>query len=255
MTVAPFPVKSDTPDGSDRGPTTAPLANVSLFAELVERVMGRHRGLPGMAVWYGPSGYGKTRAAVYAANRFRAYYIEVGATWTQAKFCRALLVQLGLPSTGTVADMAERIIDALRASRRPLIIDEFDHVVARKYVDLVREIHDQSGAAIILIGEEMLPHKLKVFERFHNRVLDWCPAQPCDGRDAGILVGVFAAGITVAPDLLARIVKESGGRPRRIAVNLDRVREYCELEGLDAIDAARWGSRPLFSGEPPARRA
>nr|WP_255542748.1 ATP-binding protein [Azospirillum sp. INR13] len=106
-----------------------------------------------MAVWYGPSGYGKTRAAVYGANRFRATYVECGATWTQAKFCRALLIQLGLPSTGTVADMAERIIDALRTSRSPLIIDEFDHVVARKYVDLVREIHDQSGAAIILIGD------------------------------------------------------------------------------------------------------
>ncbi|RJF84843.1 ATP-binding protein [Azospirillum cavernae] len=257
MTVAPFPVKSDATaaDATEQPLVTAPLANVSLFAELAERVTGRHRGLPGMAVWYGPSGYGKTRAAIYGANRFRATYVEVGATWTQAKFCRALLTQLGLPPTGTVADMAERIIDALRGSRRPVIIDEFDHVVTRKYVDLVREIHDQSGAAIILIGEEMLPHKLKLFERFHNRVLDWCPAQPCDGRDAGILVGVFAPGIAVAADLLTRIVKESGGRPRRIAVNLDRVREYCELEGLDAIDVARWGSRPLFSGEPPARRA
>ncbi len=251
MTVTPFPIKPE----ADEPLTTAPLANVSLFAELLERLLGRHRNLPGMAVWYGPSGYGKTRAAVYGANRFRATYIECGATWTQAKFCRALLTQLGLPATGVVADMVERIIDALKGARRPLIIDEFDHVVARKYVDLIREIHDKSNAAIVLIGEEMLPHKLKPSERFHNRILDWCPAQPCDGRDAGILVDVFAAGIRVAPDLLALIVKESGGRPRRIAVNLDRVREYCELEGLDAIDAARWGKRPLFSGEPPARRA
>ncbi|WP_051340937.1 AAA family ATPase [Azospirillum halopraeferens] len=252
MTITPFPVK---PGSGDEMPDTAPLANVALFAELLERLLGRHRNLPGMAVWYGPSGYGKTKSAVYGANRFRSYYIECGATWTQAKFCRSLLTELGLPPTGTVADMVERAIGALKVSRRPLIIDEFDHVVARRYVDVIREIHDQSGAAIVLIGEELLPHKLKQFERFHNRVLDWQPAQPCDARDAGILVQVFAPGIAVAPDLLARIVRVSDGRPRRIAVNLDRVREYCELEGLGAIDADRWGVRPLFSGEPPARRA
>lgn len=247
MTVATFPVKPEAPN-------TAPLANVTLFAELAERVVSRNRNLPGMAVWYGPSGYGKTKSATYGANQFRAFYIECGSTWTQAKFCRALLGELGLPPKGTVADMVERAIGALKASRRPLIIDEFDHVVARKYVDLVREIHDQSGAAILLIGEELLPHKLQQFERFHNRVLDWQPAQPCDVRDASQLAQMFAPGIAIGADLLARIVTVSSGRPRRIAVNLDRVREYCELEGLTAIDAARWGDRPLFSGEPPARR-
>lgn len=251
MTVAPFPVKAEGTAPLD----TAPLANVSLFAELLERIVGRNRNLPGMAVWYGPSGFGKTKSAVYGANRFRAYYIECGSTWTQAKFCRALLTELGLPPTGTISDMVDRAIMTLKTTRRPLIIDEFDHVVARKYVDVVREIHDQSGAAIVLIGEELLPHKLKPFERFHNRVLDWLPAQPCAERDAAILAQMFAPGIALAADLLARIVRDSGGRPRRIAVNLDRVREHCDLNGLTAIDLAGWGNRPLFTGEPPARRA
>ncbi len=253
MTVTALPVK---PDGSADLPATAPLANVSIFAELLERLLGRTVGLPGMAVWYGPSGYGKTRAAVFGANRFRAFYVEVGSSWTKAHFCREVLKELGMPATGTVAVMIDAIAATLRASRRPLIIDEADHIVARKYIDDVREIHDRakSAASIVLIGEELLPHKLKMFERVHNRFMDWVPAQPCDTRDAGMLAQMFAPGVNVAPDLIARIVRQSDGRPRRIAVNLDRVREYCELEGLDAIDAGRWGDRPLFSGEPPARR-
>lgn len=258
MTVTPFPATPFPvrPDAAEQAAVTAPLANVSIFAELLERLLGRTPGLPGMAVWYGPSGLGKTRSAVYGANRFRAYYVEVGSSWTKAHFCRQVLQQLGMPATGTVAAMIDSIAATLRASRRPLIVDEADHIVARKYIDDIREIHDRAGgsASIVLIGEELLPHKLKAFERVHNRMMDWKPAQPCDTRDAGQLVQLFAPGIAVAADLLARIVKESGGRPRRIAVNLDRVREYCELEGLDAIDAARWGDRPLFSGEPPARR-
>lgn len=242
---------SSAPGGGD----TAPLTNVALFLELAQRVAARHRQLPGMAVWYGPSGYGKTKSATYGANAVRAHYIECGSTWTQAKFTRALATELGIPAQGTVADLVERVIVSLKISRRPLIIDEFDHVVSRKYVELVREIHDQSGAAIILIGEEMLPHKLKTWERFHNRVLDWQPAQPCGGDDARRLAAMYAPGVSIADDLLAKIVAASGGRPRRIAVNLDRLRETAALEGWKAVDAATWGARPLFSGEPPARRA
>lgn len=234
---------------------TAPLANVTLFMELAERAASRRRDLPGMAVWYGPSGYGKTKSAVFGANATRAYYVECGMTWTQAKFARALATELGVASQGATGDLVERIIGALRLSKRPLIIDEFDHVVTRKYVELVREIHDQSGAAIILIGEELLPHKLKTWERFHNRVLDWQPAQPCSTVDARALAALFAPGLGVADDLLLKIVTESGGRPRRIAVNLDRLREAAELEGWRQVDLANWGKRPLFSGEPPKVRA
>lgn len=235
-------------------PTLAMLTNVSLFAELMERVMGRHRELPGMACFYGPSGFGKTKAAIFAANRWRAHYLEVGSTWTQAKFCHSLAIELGLPEKGTIGDLVERIIVALKTSRRPLIIDEFDHVVTRKYCDLVREIHDQTQAAFVLLGEELLAHKLTAFERVHNRVMYWQPAQPCDRADARRLTPIFIPGVEIGDDLLDRIVAASGGRPRRVAVNLDLVRETAVLEGWTRIDATAWGERPLFKGEPPARR-
>lgn len=245
---------SDKPNQVNSYGDTAPLANVSLFAELCERVKSRHRDLPGMAVWYGPSGYGKTKSAIYGANVHRARYIEVGSSWTQVKFARALAVELGVPASGTLGDLVDRIIIAMKTLRCPLIIDEFDHIVSRKYVELVREIHDKSGGAIILIGEENLPHNLKIWERIHNRVLDWQPAQPCGAADAGRLAQMYAPGVTIADDLLARIVVESAGRPRRIAVNCDRVREAAVLEGWATVSLAEWGKRSLFSGDPPERR-
>jgi hypothetical protein len=47
----------------------APLRNVGLFGELVDKVQRRAQHLPGLACFYGHSGYGKTRSAVLAANR------------------------------------------------------------------------------------------------------------------------------------------------------------------------------------------
>jgi len=234
--------------------TTAPLRNVSLFSGLVERVVTRPRHLPGMATFHGPSGYGKTKAAVYAAQRHRAYYVEVGESWTKAKFCKALLVELGLQPRGTVADMIDQIIGQLVVTDRPLIIDEFDHVVRRKYHELIREIHDKSEAAILLIGEELLPQMILHSERLHNRMLDWAPAQPADAADTGQLARLFAPEIDLAPDLAELIAKRADGRIRRIAVNIEKIRQEALVNGWESVDAATWGERELFSGKPPAGR-
>jgi len=234
--------------------TIAPLRNVSLFRELMQRVQGRAAHLPGMATFHGPSGYGKTFAATYAAHKARAFYVEVGETWTRKKFCQALLTELGGNPRGSVADLVEQIIERLSLVQRPVIIDEADHVVKRGYIDLIREIHDKTTGTIILIGEELLPHKLLAFERVHNRMLDWGQAEPAGADDAGHLARLFAPRVTIHDDLLQRIAQQSDGRVRRICVNIERVREFAAVEGYAAVGLAEWGDQPLHTGQPPARR-
>ncbi|MGB4867277.1 MAG: ATP-binding protein [Hyphomicrobium sp.] len=239
-------------------PTFAPLRNLGLFSELVDRVITRSPSLPGMACFYGHSGYGKTFSAVYAANKSRAYYVEVGETWTRKTLCHAILRELGLGGAvqGTLPDLVSSIVDRLAEDRdRPLIIDEADHVVKKGMVDLVREIHDKSQAPVIWIGEELLPVKLQKFERTHNRMLDWVAALPCDVTDTRHLARLNAPGIDIADDLINAVAKASDGRARRIAVNCDRVRERAVALGKKKITLADWGSQPFFTGEPPRRRA
>lgn len=236
------------------GGTIAPLRNVVLFDELLDRVVSRRKHLPGLGVFYGFSGLGKTFSATYGAQRHRALYVEVGESWTKAAFCKALLTELGVRPRGTTADMINAIIAHLVDLERPLIIDEFDHVVARRYVETVREIHDKSGAPIILIGEELMPEKLLEWERFHNRILDHVAAQPTTAEDAAVLARLYVPGVEIGGDLLDHINRKSDGRVRRVIVNLERVRKSALLEGWDAVDMATWGDRPLFSGLPPQAR-
>ena len=44
------------------------LRNVTLFMQLVERLTHRPGGLPGFGCFYGYSGFGKTRAAVFSGS-------------------------------------------------------------------------------------------------------------------------------------------------------------------------------------------
>lgn len=235
--------------------TIAPLKNVTLFTEALQRVINTPSGLPKMATFSGFSGYGKTWSANYASNLFKALYVEMGDSWSKHGFCDQLLAELGVPTSGTLDKKVSAIIRSLITSERPLIIDEFDIAIKKGFLDLVREIQDKSGAPMMLIGEELLPQKLEQNERFHNRILDFVQAAPADREDIEHLVKLYCPGVKLESDLLDALHKISQGRPRRIVVNLQRIRELSELTGQATINLQKFGMDRLATGLSPARRA
>lgn len=234
--------------------TVAPLKNVGALVELIDRVQKRGHGLPGMATFYGPSGYGKTTAAVYAANRYRAYSVQVKSAWTAKKLCTAILQDLGLPAARTIADMIDDISGEIAKSGRPLIIDEADQLVARNMIEIVRDIYESSGATVILIGEELLPQKLQKWERVHGRMLDWVGAQPGDLGDVKHLARIYCGNIELDAELQDYLLKESNASIRRICINLDRVREFAFTKGIGKVTLRDWGKTGFFTGTAPAPR-
>lgn len=236
--------------------TTAPLKNVQFFTEVLVRTINTPSYLPRMATFHSPSGYGKTTSAIYASNKYEAIYIEVGDSWSKNSFCDALLKELGVHMKGTIATKVEKIILELVMLDKPLIIDEFDILIRKNCLDLVREIQDKTNIPMVLIGEELLVQKLEQNERFHNRILEpFVAAQPCDKEDVRVLCQLYCPDIHIENDLMDRIHKLSQGRARRICVNLHYIKEFCAMEGLNSIDLDRFGEKNLATGMSPARRA
>lgn len=233
----------------------APLTNVGLMASLVERVMGRAEGLPGLGTFHGFSGYGKSIAATYAMNRYRCVLVQIKSCWTRKYLCNRIATELELKPAKTIPEMVEQIGEELAASGRVLILDEADHLCTRPLIELVRDIYESAGAGIVLIGEEHLPAKLQAWERVHNRVLDWVAAQPATLSDAQMLARLYCPSVTVADDLLSMLHEASHGNCRRVCVNLNRLAEHAAAEALDAIIISDlptdWA---WFTGTPPKRR-
>lgn len=238
--------------------SVAPLRNVAALVTLIERTQNRAPSLPGMACFYGPSGYGKTTAAVYASNRFNAHVVQMKSAWTQRKLCTAVLADMGQPhARGSVADMVDQIAEALARSGRPLLIDEADFLVKRKSVEIVRDIYESSGASVILIGEELLPQKLQQWERVHGRMLDWVAAEPGSLADVDHLARIYCAGVTLDPALKKRLLAQSGASIRRICINLDRLAEQARTRGASRLgpdDCTGGEGGGWFTGDAPAPR-
>lgn len=234
--------------------SVAHLSNVTAFVGLVERVRKRAYGLPGLGVFYGFSGFGKSTAATYSANHFRAYNVAVKSTWTAKKLCLAILTDLGIHPAKTVADMVDQVAEHLARKDRPLIIDEADHLVARRLIEVVRDIYESSGAAIILVGEERLPQNLQQWERVHGRVLDWVAAQPASAADVAKLVDLHSPDVPFDADFQAAILTACNGSTRRVCINLETMRMVALENGWDRLSVARWAKRAFFNGAAPAPR-
>ena len=244
----------ETQRNSGIGGRWAPTANISLASAALEHALNRSANLPGIVALYGPSGWGKSMAASYCANKFEGVYVECRSYFAKKTFVLAILKEMGIRPGRTLAELMEQAAEQLDLSQRPLIIDEMDHLVDRNVIEIVRDLHEMSRATILLIGEEHFPRKLlRQSERFHNRVLTWLPAQPANLADCRQLAKFYAPEHPIGDAMLKLIVKASGGTARRMCVNIEQVRQHCVKQGLKEIDADDWGNRSLYTGEAPRR--
>ncbi|WP_127088357.1 AAA family ATPase [Aquabacter cavernae] len=236
-----------------RGPIAT--ANVAQFMALTRKLIERDPDAPGIGVFHGPSGFGKTYASIFAQNKTKALRVEVRDYWTKKTLLKNILAEAGQVAKGTISDMAEEVIRILGDDpSRPLIVDEADNLVERGLIETVRSIQSTSTAPVILIGEELLPSKIQPFERVHNRVLDWVPAQPSDLDDARSFATQLCPDAEIADDLLSEIVRRSEGRARRIVVNLVRAAEVARRRGVSNLTLASWGDTEFFESRAPSAR-
>lgn len=240
-------------------PAQGPVAlkNVASFMAMTVKLIERPQHLPGFGVCHGASGFGKSWASMYVQMKVKARRIEVGETWTRRTLLRHILKECGetVRKSWSASELADLAKNALGADMtRPLIVDEADKLVDKNMIEVIRELAQETGIAVILVGEEKLPAKLLTVERMHNRVLEWFPAQPCDLEDTRVLAKVYLPGVRIDDDLLDTIRQRSGGRARRIVVNLEKAADYARNRGHKTLDLKIWGSHEFFTGEPPQQR-
>lgn len=236
-------------------PGFAQLTNMSLGLKTYIDCAEAEATLPRIGILYGPSGYGKSVAMAFTAQRTNAAYIEAKRIWTQLSLLEAIAEELGITMLKRSAPrIFQQVVDQLNIEPRGLIIDEMDYLVGKQHVEIIRDIHDSTRVPILLVGEEALPSKLQAWERFHNRILVFTPAQKATVEDARKLRDHYSPRIQIADDLVARIVQVCGGVTRRIVVNLKAVERAAMEAGETAIDLSWWADRPFSTGEAPARR-
>jgi len=230
-----------------------PLTNVALLAGAIKRAQARPIGLPGVVAMYGPSGYGKSAAAAFAANSYRAYYLECRDAWSKKAFLQAILREMSVYPARTMSEMVDQVAVQLSTSMRPLIIDDVQYLLDKAVANVLTDIYNASQGTIILIGEERVPSSLARLERLHNRVLEWVPAQPASLEDLQQLAKSTYPEMSFSDDILDAMNTAVRGCIRRAAVNLHKVQSEMSAKMKTSVSLADW-KRGFDSGDAPVRR-
>lgn len=234
----------------------AAIATLDVVVATLEKLTSRRQGVPGIGVLYGPSGWGKTFATNTLASEARAYYVQMASAWRSKDLLIKILAEMGVShKTSTVSKLLDLVSQQLAASRRTLIIDEFDHAAkSDALVELTRDIYEQSQGSLLLVGEEMLPRKLEAWERFHSRVATWAPAQKVSIDDSVKLAPIYCPGIRLADEVIDSLVERSKGSVRRVVTCLTVIHDHAMLNALEEISVKTLAKIVLPSDRAPERR-
>ncbi|MEN8512123.1 ATP-binding protein [Burkholderia sp. RS02] len=206
-----------------------------------------------MVGFFGPIGSGKSISACHIAIRYQACYLMLGSEWKKRYFAERLLFALGLDQhirqRNSVAALIDIAGEELSNSRRLLIIDEFDHAIKNKLVDMVRDLWETSSAPIMIIGEPGLAQNLsKDWKQFSSRVA-WKPVKPTTLADTRLLCNLHCPDIKIHDDLLLHVLKKAKGSARSVVANLKRIRQIGAGMSVEEINLRTWGANELVEND------
>jgi len=150
-------------------PTFKPVFAWTSVAEDISSALLQAQIEGDMLLIFGASGVGKSEAAkAYCQREHNAVLLTANASWTSKALVMELAKALELDRIGkSLSDTVTEISNALENSGRIIIVDEADYICARG-LEIMRQIHDQSRAAIAFVGMAQFYATLKRGDSRHS---------------------------------------------------------------------------------------
>lgn len=213
-------------------------SHVVTLRSAVGTALGAGVGFPGMVMCYGDAGTGKTRAARAIYSDLGGVYLRVMQDMSQAAFLQELCFEV----TGTEPHGSMRckkaIIAKLQEKPRPIFVDEPERVHINRIEDL-RDIHDITGAPVVLIGERALLTKVNARSRINDRIPQSFRVEFGEISNADILLyAEQAANLELSPEAVVTVHEYSGGNFRRVYNAMLTLEAAAKVAGTSEINKA-----------------
>ncbi|MFN1148661.1 AAA family ATPase [Serratia liquefaciens] len=182
-----------------------------------------------IGVIYGSAGMGKSMVLrEYALRNSTAILIEADPGYTTKVLLQELCVKLRVKkTTGTIHELSERCVLALRGTGQVVLIDESE-LLPYRALEVIRRIQDRAGCGLVLAGMPRLLINLMgssgEYEQLYSRVgmaldLDEMKLMSDDDDFRAILSNLLEVGLPgyrVPEDVYSAFRHESDGNYRRM---------------------------------------
>ena len=209
--------------------------NVKRFIGLMNNLIDKTNEIPKMGLVYGDPGLGKTQTAVWWATKNDAVYVRAQNKMTNKWLLEKIVYELGESPSRKMADLIEQCISHLRLKPQVIIIDEVDYLINRmKIVETLRDLHDLTGAPIVLIGMQESKTKLGKYRHLYDRISEILEFKPFSKEDVEVIVEELSE-IKIS-DEAREIFFEKRNRFRQIIKGIALLENLAKTNGLLKID-------------------
>ena len=189
--------------------------NVKSFIVLANKLKNTKNNAPKMGLVFGEPGLGKTNAILWWAIQQDALIITAKNGMTPRWLLKQLVSDLGEAPKILVADLFEQAVVKLVENPRTIIVDEIDYLINNtRAIETIRDLHDETGIPILLVGMGAVDKKLSRYKHFFDRIVDIYRFIPFDFEDVKTIINTLSD--VPFEDSAIEIVYQKSNRFRQI---------------------------------------
>ena len=224
--------------------------NVAQANILLTKLITRSPAVPGIGLMDGRPGLGKTFATLKLLNNIdNGVYLRAVRLETPSTFLERLLKELSIRDCPrSKMDKFNKVVDALAMEQKVIFLDEADYYMDQpELLEMIRDIHDLTSTPIILVGMDKIARKVAGLPQLDSRISARYEFQPANIEDLQIMVHeLFEDEITVADDLLRRVLMETNGNYRFTAIALETIERKAQVDNIQHINSDHWGEEKII---------
>jgi len=213
--------------------------NYERFTAGVAAVENRGAAEAGMMLVHGQPGFGKSEVVASWAVDTGAVFLRANIDWTPRYFLVELAKALAVDPRGTSEQLFNRMLAVIATQQLPLVIDEAeatlkDHAAV---LEKIRDFSDRTETMVILVGMEAIQRNIARHPQISSRIAQVVEFTPASLEDVALACQQLAE-VRIAPDLVAEIHRQSGGRMREVMNAIATVERVGKMNGLALVDVA-----------------
>lgn len=209
--------------------------NVKGFINLVQDLKNKPGNITKIGLVYGNAGLGKTKTALYLSFQFDSIYIRATNKMTTKWFLEELAKELDEIPRFFTADIFRQCVNVLKNKPQMIIVDEIDYLLSDlKTIETLRDLHDETGIPIVLVGMSLAKHKLKKHTHLFDRISEVYQYTGFEYSDIKQIVDEIAE-VDMTKEAIS-VIHQKAKSFRKIVEMINTLENIALVNGIKLID-------------------